>query len=88
MVEYELRIYDIQQDYWDEPMNKQELVEALADDNMEVWLYRHTDSHGLTDTAEVKDYKLPEEGYKVPRDFTRCSKKFEPAHNNPESLAL
>ena len=79
MVEYEFRIYDIQQDYWDEPMNKQELVEALADDNMEVWLYRHTDSHGLTDTAEVKDYKLPEympeEGHKVPKRFHQMLEK-------------
>ena len=81
MVEYEFRIFDIQQDNWDTPMDKQELVEALADDNMEVWLQRWTDSHGLTDTAEVKDYKLPEympeEGYKVPKRFHQMLEKIQ-----------
>jgi len=73
MVEYEWRSYDCNDDCWDDLDTKQEISEALADDNKELWLYRWTDSHGLTDTAEVKDGKLPEympeEGYKVPKRF-------------------
>lgn len=79
MIDYEFRVYDVQNDDWNEATNKQELAEALADSNMEVWLYRWADSHGLTDTAEVKDGKLPEympeEGYKVPKRLHQMLEK-------------
>lgn len=73
MTEYEWRSYDCNEDYWDDLETKEDLVHALATDNTEVWLYRWTDSHGLTDTAQVVEYKLPEympeEGWKVPKRF-------------------
>jgi len=82
MTEYEFRIYDVQRDDWDTATGKQEIAEALADNNIEVWLYRSTDSHGLTDTVEVQDYKLPEympeEGYKVPKRFHQMLERLAP----------
>lgn len=82
MVEYEFRIYDCGRDDWDTASNKQEIAEAIADANFEVWLYRHTESHGLTDIAQVKDGKLPEymeeEGYKVPQRYHAMLERLAP----------
>ena len=72
MTEYEWRVYDIDRDDWDTAETKQELVHALATEDMEVWLKRYTDDW-LSDQAQVVEYKLPEympeEGYKVPKRF-------------------
>ena len=73
MTEYEWRSYDCNEDSWDTLENMEELTQALGTEGLEVWLYRWTESHGLTDTAQVVEYKLPEhmpeEGYKVPKRY-------------------
>ena len=72
MTEYAWRSYDRIRDDWDMLETKQDLRDALATDDMEVWLQRWTDDW-LTDSAQVLKYKLPEymteEGYKVPKRF-------------------
>ena len=81
MTNYEWRVYDIGRDDWDTAETKQELGNHIADDNYEVWLYRWTERHGLTDRAEVKGGKLPEhmeqEGYKVPKRFHEMLEKLQ-----------
>jgi hypothetical protein len=81
MTHYEWRVYDIHQDDWDSLETKEDLTEALATDNMEVWLYRLTDDW-LTDKAEVVQYKLPEympeEGWKVPKRYHQILDRLAP----------
>lgn len=73
MAYYEFNAYDTRRDDWDTLESRKEVAEAIADNGLEVWLYRWTDADGLTDKAEVKDGRLPDrmdwEGYKVPKRY-------------------
>jgi len=81
MTEYAWRSYDCNADDWDTLETKEELINALATDDTEVWLQRWTDDW-LTDAAQVIEYKLPEymeeEGYKVPKRFHEMLERLAP----------